>query len=96
MKHQLAGGACGVDVFRDALEGNTTILQRGDGLNKVLQRPAKPIKPPDNERISFPKMRDRRCQSWPLLLGTGYLIRLLYFAISGVNVILLGPTPSSG
>jgi len=43
MKHELAGGACGVDVFRDALEGNACTLERGDGLNKVLERSPEPI-----------------------------------------------------
>ena len=79
MKHQLAGGGGGIDVLCDALEGNTCALKRGDGLDEMLEGTAESIKAPDNERISFPQMRERGCQSWPLFLGTGYLIGVEVF-----------------
>jgi len=72
MKHQLAGG--GIDVLCDALEGNACALQRGDCLYEMLEGTAESIKPPDNQRIPFPQVRERCGQSWPLLLGTGDLI----------------------
>ena len=38
------------------LKAMPCVFQCGDGLNEMLEGTAKPIKPPDNQRIPLPKV----------------------------------------
>ena len=45
-------------------------MKRGDGVNEVSVGPAKPIKPPDNERISCSKVAESLCEAFAFSFGT--------------------------
>ena len=52
MKNQPAATGCGVDCLSEAFEADSLLLQGGDRINQVPQRPSQPVKPPDNKGIA--------------------------------------------
>jgi hypothetical protein len=48
------GATGGVNILCNALKPYFPVIKFGDGFNQMLERPSKPVKPPDNKGISFP------------------------------------------
>jgi hypothetical protein len=59
MKHELAGCGCGINVLRDAFKRNALLFECRYGLYQMFEGAAKPVKPPDNEGVTLPQMRER-------------------------------------
>ena len=54
MENEFPATGGGVDVFRQALKANVSVVQISNPLNEVFERSAQPVKPPDNEGITLP------------------------------------------
>jgi hypothetical protein len=54
MENEFPAACCGIDVFRQALKANVSVVQIGDPLNQVFEGSTKPVKPPDDKGIPIP------------------------------------------
>jgi hypothetical protein len=61
MKDQFAHAGI-VDILRQAARGGVALVQRGDGLDQMLERAAQSIQPPDDEGIASANFCQKRCQ----------------------------------
>ena len=60
MENEFPATGGGVDVFRQALKANVSVVQISNPLNEVFERSAQPVKPPDNEGITLPYIQTVR------------------------------------
>jgi hypothetical protein len=52
MENKLAATGCGVELFLETTEVDTPLLEAVDRLDEMMERAAKPVQPPDDERVS--------------------------------------------
>jgi hypothetical protein len=57
------GGGGGVNTFLQAFKADSSLLQVCNSSNQVWEGTAKPIQPPDNQRITTAKMGEGICES---------------------------------
>jgi hypothetical protein len=74
VEHQLAAAGGGVDLLLQALEVDALTLEVPDRLDEVLKGSAKPIQPPDDQRVAFAQLPQSVTQTWPVRLRTGGLV----------------------
>ena len=59
-----AGG--GINLFGETLKADIPAVQFSNALNEIFEGAAKPIKPPDNERIPIPDVVECLGQAFAL------------------------------
>ena len=89
MKDQLPAAGCGINLLGETLKADILVIQLGNAFNEVFEGAAKPIKPPDNERVPIPDVAECLGQAFALCLCAADGIREDFQAAGRIECVLL-------
>src|SRR5215204_1048771 len=69
MKDKLSPTGRCIDVLLKGLKPHSPVMKLGHGVDEVSEGASKPVKPPDNEGISFSQVAESLCKAYLLLFG---------------------------